>query len=510
MNISENPIASLDLSNKTKLSAFLCNKNNFTNLDVSNNPELYNLECNNNQLTTLDLTKNLKLNFLQCASNKLTVLDVTQNKFLVDLYCQSNQISTLDVSSTVILQRLACDINNISELDVTKQPNLQTLDFAQNKIKTIDVTQNKKLQYLRFSDNQISTLDISKNTALLQLNFSKNKFTTIDLSNNLKLESLICSDNLLASIDISNNKNVNYVICKNNKLTDLNLKNGKLLFPSTDLDNYKNNPDLKCIQVSFVANMINSPYNQIKDATARYSEDCSGPITVASNNFTVETKGESCLGENNGEINITAKEVFSYTANIAGKDYPFVNNKLAVSKLLPGNYAVTITIPGENFEQTFNLTIAKGATITGKSNVSSKEVNVEITNGTAPYTVFVNGIEQFESQSSSFFVTAKGGGLLEVKTAKACEGVYSEDITSLDLVLSAYPNPTSGSFEIELPGTDREVTIEIYSLDGRVISNKKYTVENGTAQLTLEKESKGVYIAKIHLDTVKNVKIIKN
>lgn len=510
LNISENQIPSLDLSNKTKLSVFLCNKNNFTSLDVSNNLELYNLECTANQLTTLNLTKNLKLNYLQCGSNKLTSLDVTQNKFLVDLYCQSNQISTLDISNTVTLQRLACDINNISELDVTKQPNLQTFDFAENKIKTIDVTQNKKLEYLRFSGNQISTIDISKNTALLQLNISKNKFTTIDLINNLKLESVICSDNLLTSLDISNNKNIFYVICKNNKLTNLNLKNGANMVASTDLDNYKNNPDLRCIQVSSLNSVNNSVSNQIKDATARYSEDCSGPITLPSNNFTVETKGESCLGENNGEINISAKEVFSYTANIGNKDYSFVNNKLAVSKLSPGNYTVTITIPGENFVQTFNLTIAKGATITGKSSISSKQVNVEIIDGTAPYTVFVNGIEQFESQSSNFSLTAKSGGLLEVKTAKACEGIYTEDITSLDLVVSSYPNPTSGSFVIELPGADKEVTIEINSLDGRLISNKKYTLENGTAHLTLEKEPKGVYLAKIHLSTVKTVKIIKN
>jgi hypothetical protein len=169
-----------------------------------------------------------------------------------------------------------------------------------------------------------------------------------------------------------------------------------------------------------------------------------------------------------------------------------------------------ITIPGQIFEQTFNIVIAKGATITGKSSITDKKVNVEITEGTAPYTVFVNGIEQFETNTSSFSVTAKGGGLLEVKTAKACEGIYAKDIAGLDMVLSAYPNPTSGSFEIELPTSNKEVSIEINTLDGRVISNKIYTLENGTAKLTLENQPKGVYIAKIYLDTIKNVKIIKN
>ncbi len=161
------------------------------------------------------------------------------------------------------------------------------------------------------------------------------------------------------------------------------------------------------------------------------------------------------------------------------------------------------------FEKTFNVTIPKATAALGKSSVTSEKVNVEITAGTAPYTIFVDGIEQFKTNTSSFSVTAKKSRLLEVKTAKACEGIYTEDITGLDLVVSAYPNPTSGSFEIQLPVADKEITIEINALDGRLISSKKYNSENGIAQLTLENQPNGVYLATIHLNTVKVIKIIK-
>ena len=56
--------------------------------------------------------------------------------------------------------------------------------------------------------------------------------------------------------------------------------------------------------------------------------------------------------------------------------------------------------------------------------------------------------------------------LVEVVTAKACEGIFAKKVSVSDFdvnyqVLSAYPNPTSGSFEIEIPTAKNEVTIEL-------------------------------------------------
>jgi hypothetical protein len=231
--------------------------------------------------------------------------------------------------------------------------------------------------------------------------------------------------------------------------------------------------------------------------------------TLASNNFTVTSKGESCLGENNGEINIAATQSLAYAATVNGTKYNFVNNSLKVSSLVPGTYNVVVTIPGETFEQDFTVVIAKGSTITGKSTIDSDKVNVQIAEGTAPYTVFVDGVKQFETTDSLFSVETKKGGLIEVKTAKACEGVYAQDIAAIEGAAKAYPNPTSGNFEIELPTAKEKVAIGLYALNGMLISNKIYTIENGKAQLTLENQPAGVYIAKIELGTPVYLKIIK-
>jgi Leucine-rich repeat (LRR) protein len=496
---------------------------------IQNFVSLETLECYSNKITTLDLSNNLALKFLYTNSNALTSLNVSKNVALEKLNCNWNNLQTLDLSKNIALKEIDCYNNKLTALNVTNAPLLTSLTCSYNEIASIDVSNNKSLTALYLTYNKLSNIDLSQNTLLTKLTCFGNNLTTLDLSKNVDLTSLSCGFNNLKQIDLSKNINLKSLsiensysiekldLSKNIKLEELycytsnfkyiNLKNGNNTLLKNDKVKFKDNSRLSCIQVDNVT-YSNTNWTQ-KDTTTNFNIECI--YSLPSNNFVIETKGESCLGENNGEINIKATETLSYTASISGKNYPFINNKLAVTNLAPGTYPVSITVLGEVFEQNFNITIAKGATITGKSSIKAKTVSVEITEGTAPYSVFVDGIEQFETNTSSFSVRAKGGGLLEVKTAKACEGIYSKDISGLDIEVAAYPNPTLGSFEIELPPSNKkEVTIEINTLEGRIISSEIYTLENGTAKLTLENQPKGIYIAKIYLDTIKNVKIIKN
>ena len=485
-----------------------CASNNLTVLEVSNNLNLKYLNCNGNSLTNLNFSKNIALEELYCNWNALITLDISKNINLKKLDCYSNKLTSLDISNSLLLTDLIASYNELTNIDVTKNKSLITLFLTYNKLSNIDVYQNPLLTKLTCFGNKLSTLDLSKNVDLTFLSCGNNNFKQIDFSKNVNLKSLSIENSYtLDKLDLSNNINLEELYCYTSSFKYINLKNGKNTLLKTDKVDFKGNSNLSCIQVD---DIIYSNANWItkKDATTSFNIECT--YSLPTNNFTIETKGESCLGENNGEISIVAKTTQNYIATVNNKPYTFISNTLKISNLTPGNYNISITVPGEIFEQNFNLVIQKGATITGKSSVSSQKVDVEITDGTAPYVVFVNGVEQFETTDTNFSVTAKGGGLLEVKTAKACEGTYTEDILGLDINILAYPNPTSGSFAIELPTSRKEVTIEINTLDGRVISNKKYTLENGTAQLTLENQPKGVYIAKIYLDTIKNVKIIKN
>lgn len=534
---TQSKLASLDVTKNLFLSELYCQNNKITSLDLSKNTALTKLNFSYNNLTNIDLSQNIDLKELDCSANRLTNLNVRNNKGLTRLIAsgssqdpyntkQQGLLTSIDLSQNLALEFLDFSYNEkVVGLDVSKNKNLwyinvnrnaltnidfsantllKTLSCEANKLTSIDLSKYPVLEVLICDFNQIKSIDLSKNNTLKHLSIIGNQLTSLDVTKNSELERLYCGSNQLTNLDISKNSKFLQLTCGSNKLVKLNLKNGN----NTKMDAFMifgNNPNLNCILVDDVA-YSNSKWSTYKDSWATFNTECS---FLPSNNFAIESKGETCLNSNNGEINITATVAYGYKATINTATYSFTNNSLKVTNLAPGTYTVTITIPGETFEQIFTIVIPKGATITGKSSLKAEKVAVEIATGTAPYTVFLNGVEQFETNATSFTVDAKTGGLLEVKTAKACEGIYAKDIATLTGTISAFPNPTSGAFEIEIPATNKEVNISIYALDGQLISTKIYTVENGKVQLSLENQPAGIYMTKVEFDQPIYVKIIK-
>lgn len=86
-------------------------------------------------------------------------------------------------------------------------------------------------------------------------------------------------------------------------------------------------------------------------------------------------------------------------------------------------------------------------------------------------------------------------------------GVASNTITA-DAV-RAYPNPTKGIFEIALPLSLEDATIELYTINMQLISKKTYPVNNGKVELNIENQANGVYFAKVGIANPVTLKIIK-
>ena len=227
------------------------------------------------------------------------------------------------------------------------------------------------------------------------------------------------------------------------------------------------------------------------------------------NNFAIETKSETCASKNNGQIIITASQTKNYFTTINGKNYNFLNNGLTVPDLAPGVYTFCIGVTGKTFEQCYSVTIGKGSSITGKSSFSSNKAVVDISSGTAPFEIVVNGTPQFETNENNFSVDVKQGDLLEIKTSVACEGIYSTNILDGLIGVIIHPNPTSGLFEITIPTSKSEIEIELYSISSQLISKRKYPVNNQRVQLSLEIEPNGIYFAKLNLDSPLSLTIIK-
>ncbi|MTH15276.1 T9SS type A sorting domain-containing protein [Flavobacterium sp. LC2016-01] len=510
VDLSNNKITAADFSTNTKLTSLVIYNNQLTALDLSKNTALNTLNVYNNKLSSIDLSKNTALTSIDLSVNQLNTIDIQTNTALAKIDISTNQLTAVNISANTNLTNVNVANNQLASINVSKNTLLKELRVNKNKIENIDISNLKSLTLLLAGDNQISTLDISQNTELLNLQVPNNKLSSIDISVHPALTVLDVSKNQLKTFDIRKNPALVSFYANENQLTSLDMRNGK----NTLIQNYNlsllSNPKLYCILVDDVT-FSNTNWSIRKDAIAKFNTECTGELTLPVNNFAIETKGETCLGENNGEISINAKQTFAYVATINGKATAFTNNALKVTALTPGNYTITITIPGEIFEQNFNVTIQKGATITGKSSVNAKKVDVEITEGTAPFTVFIDGQAQFQTNDSNFSLDLEKGGLLEVATSKACEGVYSKKIATLDLygTLAAYPNPTSGSFEIEIPTKDKEVTIELYNFGGQLVSARNYIIENGKVQLSLENQPSGIYAAKIYFETPEYIKIIK-
>ena len=246
------------------------------------------------------------------------------------------------------------------------------------------------------------------------------------------------------------------------------------------------------------------------NTTPGSSVDDLGCFTLPNNNFTVEAIRETCPGKNNGQIKITALANLNYTTTIDGVSYSFTKASpvSTPTNLAPGIYNFCIGVIGETYQQCYAVQVAQGTTILGKSSVISGKASVEIEQGTAPFKIFINGREQFETSAPVFSVEVKKGDVLEVKTAVSCEGIYSKTFNVFEAVL-AYPNPTQGTFEITVPTSKREIVIELYNILSQLISVKTYPVVYGKVQLSLENKPTGLYIAKVLLDQPVSIKIIK-
>lgn len=518
-NIKE--LYALDLTNKitdltgiqdfTSLESLYCYHGAITTIDVSKNLKLKYLDMGDNKVTALDVSKNTALEYLDCNSNSLTELNISSNTLLKYVGAANNAITTIDVSKNTDLERLSLYTNKLSNIDIAANKKLESLSISANQLSSIDISNNLELNTISISDNTaINSIDVTKHSKLAYFYAKNCQLTAIDVSKNPLLRNLEISGNKIETIDVTKNPALTNLLLESNQLTSVDIRNGKNNLLVSSYLSFKSNPKLYCILVDDVA-YANQNWPYRKDYIATYNTECTGEIIVPANNFTVETKSESCLGENNGEISISARETFEYSASINGTVTAFTNNELKVTSLAPGNYAITITIPGQIFEQNYNVTIAKGATITGKSTLTSKTVNVEITEGTAPFTVFVDGAEQFQTTDSNFSLDLTTSALVEVTTAKACEGVYAKKVavSGTSNALIAYPNPTTGSIEIEIPETKSEVVIEVFNFGGQLVSKNTYAVENGKVKLNLENLSSGIYAAKVYLKTPEYLKIIK-
>jgi|GEM_PF-1053892 len=247
-----------------------------------------------------------------------------------------------------------------------------------------------------------------------------------------------------------------------------------------------------------------------------YNVDANGcPIIfdLPSNNFNIESIGVTCVGKNNGQLLITANEGYNYIARINNDEYSFTS-ELIVQNLYAGRYDLCITIPDQpDFIKCFGFEIADASEVSGKSSstVSNQKLveTIEISSGTAPYTVFVNNNEKLVTMASSFSIEVDHGDIIKVVSKFPCEGVY-ETTPSLGVGISFAPNPTDDDVFVHLPYAEiSNVQVSLYNSNMQLVKSEVSDLENYSLKVSLQGLPTGIYYVKLTMDKPIVFKIVK-
>jgi len=242
-------------------------------------------------------------------------------------------------------------------------------------------------------------------------------------------------------------------------------------------------------------------------------------FTLAANNYSVKSVSASCIGSNNGKIEVSAEDTsYTYQVNISGLDSTYSlsadnNHSLVIEDLEVGSYTINFTIDSqEGYIQSFETTITEPAPLQGKAQVDyfSKTAKLKLS-GSEVYYIEVNG-QMMASNSNDFSAPLKPGkNIIKVTTPLDCQGVY-EEVLFMSEKLRYFPNPVQNELNITVPGTDNEINIEIFTDGGANLYRGTHSINGSrTIQLPMSRYKSGLYIVTGSGKTVnESFKIIKN
>jgi uncharacterized protein (DUF1501 family) len=242
-------------------------------------------------------------------------------------------------------------------------------------------------------------------------------------------------------------------------------------------------------------------------------------FTLAANNYSIKSVSASCVGSNNGKIEVSAEDTsYTYQVNISGIDTTYSlsadnNHSLIIEDLEVGVYTINFTIDSqEGYIQSFETTITEPAPLQGKAQVDyfSKTAKLKLS-GSEVYYIEVNG-QMMASNTNDFSAPLKPGkNIIKVTTPLDCQGVY-EEVLFMSEKLRYFPNPVQNELNITVPGTDSEINIEIFTDGGANLYRGTHSINGSrTIQLPMSRYKSGLYIVTGSGKTVnESFKIIKN
>ena len=250
-----------------------------------------------------------------------------------------------------------------------------------------------------------------------------------------------------------------------------------------------------------------------KDTNGNGVGDVCDTSYLAVDNISIQTTSETCVDQNDGKITVNVKETFvSYTVTLNGtgknESKQLTTTSLTFSDLEPGSYEVCVKVNDKSYTQCFEINIVEASPVSLKvaKNNQSKNYTVNVNSGTAPYNVYLNGNLIETSNVSTFDVNVEGSGILEVKTAKSCEGVFKTSIDNIFL----RNNPVTDAINLMVPSDSApSLDVLVYDVTGKVVLDKKVEKQGNELSIPFDSFKSGIYILRIGGDKTNTFKILK-
>jgi hypothetical protein len=225
---------------------------------------------------------------------------------------------------------------------------------------------------------------------------------------------------------------------------------------------------------------------------------------------------EACRNSDDGSINITALESLDYEISVSGNGVNISDtftDTYALGNLMSGTY--NICIGGTDGalvyeEHCFEVVITQPdvLNITSRTSFNGK-LTVLTLQGSDLFNIELNGVVIQTTESEITVNLKDGNNSLKVFTNLPCQGLYEENIFLSEKAI-VYPNPFVSTTTVFLGVNVEEVVVEIFTVDGRLVSAQSHQVNGLELPLDFSIYPSGIYIIKFNGENIKGTsKVIK-
>ncbi|TYA73904.1 T9SS type A sorting domain-containing protein [Seonamhaeicola marinus] len=220
------------------------------------------------------------------------------------------------------------------------------------------------------------------------------------------------------------------------------------------------------------------------------------PSKLPASNYKIKGIGATCVGENNGVIDIVTTFPHNYKVNVSGpnsynENFDF-NNSLNIQDLEVGTYTVTITIteyPDYSIQFVIEIGEPEPLSVTSKISDSKDSITLNL-GGSTKYYIELNGKEIQTSANVIRLDLKNGTNTIAVRTDKECQGTYEETFF-IDKSFFLFPNPVRDELNVVVSENLMHSKMKIYSVVGNLV--KKMDITRSRFNISVDHLKQGVY-----------------